>query len=275
MATRAKTTKAKAQASKKPAGKSSPRSKRARHTKTQVMKALKAAGSAQTAKTYRNHGVQGELFGVSYAFLKTFEKQVEHDLALAAALWATGNHDARVFACWIADADAVSASILDGWAAEVADHALAGEVASLAAYTNLGAALSRKWRKRKAEWRATLGWSVVATLAMQPGRGVDEGGLADDELLECLETIEQGIHSAPNRVRHAMNRALITIGCRSSTSAAALAAAKRVGPVEVDHGPTSCKTSVAHEAIRKTLDHYAAKGKLPTDGAAGKRRRHC
>lgn len=256
-------------------GKTTSRPKRAPHTRTQALKALKAAGTAQNVKVYRNHGVKGELYGVSYAFLKQLEKQVEHDLALAEALWATGNHDARVFACWIADADEVTTSALDAWSDDVDNHVLANEVVSLAAYTSLGADLSRSWRKRKAEWRSTLGWSVVGSLAMQPSRGPAEGGLADEELVECLEVIAREIHGAPNRTRHAMNRALIAIGCRKSTSRAALAVAKRVGPVEVDHGPTSCKTDIAYDTIRKTLERYAKQGKLPTDGTAGKRRRHC
>ena len=55
----------------------------------------------------------------------------------------------------------------------------------------------------------------------------------------------------------------------------ALAVAKRVGTVEIDQGDTSCKTPIALNAIKKTLAHYKAKGKKPTDGSAGTRRRHC
>lgn len=58
-----------------------------------------------------------------------------------------------------------------------------------------------------------------------------------------LGTIEKEIHSRKNRVRHAMNGALISIGFRRpSLTKQALAAAKRIGKVEVDHGETGCKT---------------------------------
>ena len=79
--------------------------KATRHSYTEIMKQLKAAGSEQTRKTYRRHGMTGDAFGVSYAALKALDKKVADDSELAEKLWASGNHDARVFACWIAEED--------------------------------------------------------------------------------------------------------------------------------------------------------------------------
>lgn len=250
-------------------------SKAKRLSYTQVMKELRAAGSAQTRKTWSRHGVTGDLFGVSYAFLKDLDKRTQNDQALAEKLWSSGNHDARVFACWIAEEDKVTHKLLDTWSKEAGSHSLGIEVAALAAFTTLGAARSRKWRNMKNEMRCSMGWSVLSNLAMQPNRPAEEGGVDDAELSECLKEIESRIHEAPNRARQSMNSALIAIGCRSSMTKKALAVAKRVGTVEVDHGDTSCKTNVAYDTIKKTVAHYAAKGKQPTDGSAGKRRRHC
>lgn len=246
-----------------------------RFTFTQVMKELKAAGSAQTRKTLANHGVTSECFGVSYAFLKDLDKRVENDQELAEKLWATGIVDARIFACWIAEEDKVTHKLLDSWARDLVDVPLGGELAALAAYTSLGAARSRKWRSMKNDLRAGMGWQILGTLALQPDRPPAEGGVLDDELLECIAEIEAKVHDAPNRTKQMMNQALIAIGCRPSMTKKALAAAKRIGPVEVDQGNTSCKTDVAYDKIRKIVDHYAAKGKVPTDGSGGKRRRHC
>ena len=64
------------------------------------------------------------------------------------------------------------------------------------------------------------------------------------------------IHSPPNRVRYAMNTALIMIGCRNAfLRAAAIAAARRIGPVEVDHGATGCKTPAAEAYIAQVVAH--------------------
>lgn len=246
-----------------------------RQSYTAVMKQLKAAGSSQTRKTYARHGVMGESFGVSYAVLKQLDKEVADDLELAEKLWASGNHDARVFACWVVDIEKVTAKLLDAWAKDVDNHALGGELVGLAAFTKLGAKRSAAWRKLKAETRSAMGWGIVANLAMQPDRSPAEGGLADDDLRICLADIDAKIHDAPNRTRSSMNSALIAIGCRMTTSKEALVVARRLGAIEVDQGDTACKTPIAFDTIKKTVAHYEAKGKKPTDGSAGKRRRHC
>jgi hypothetical protein len=76
--------------------------------------------------------------------------------------------------------------------------------------------------------------------------------LPDEYFENHLEMIERGIHSAKNRVRAAMNGALIGIGMRNSRlEKKALAAAARIGRVEVDHGETGCKTPDAAAYIRK------------------------
>ena len=85
--------------------------------------------------------------------------------------------------------------------------------------------------------------------------------LAGDAWFEQrIEAVEAGIHQAPNRKRETMNTALIAIGCRNKRlRKAAEAAAKRIGPVEVDHGATSCKTADAVEYIARTWNHRAGK----------------
>ena len=46
-------------------------------TRTEVMKELKANGSAQTRKTYRRHGLTGDMFGVSYAVLGKMKRKIK------------------------------------------------------------------------------------------------------------------------------------------------------------------------------------------------------
>lgn len=251
----------------------SKRSERTSYTK--VMKELKAAGHPRTAQAYVRGGAQGEVFGVSYASLKSLVKKVENDQELAQKLWESGNHDARVFACWVADENEVDLKLLDTWCRDVTDHGLGSELAGLAAYVDAAAMCSRKWRKAKAELKCAMGWIVLTSIATQPDRSQAEGGVTDEELRECLVRIEDRIKDSPNRVRMRMNQALIAIGCRSSMTKEALAVAKRVGIVDVDYGDRSCKTDVAYDKIKRVVAHYKAKGKKPTDGSAGMRRRHC
>jgi len=56
-------------------------------------------------------------------------------------------------------------------------------------------------------------------------------------------------------VRNAMNNALIAIGIRNPhLEKKAIAAAQKIGKVEVDHGETGCKTPDAIPYIQKSLD---------------------
>ncbi len=241
----------------------------------EVMAELKANGSAQTRKTYRNAGIRGELFGVSYAFLKKLHKRVKVDHELAIGLWKTGILDARTFACWVADAEKTTIKLLETWARDESAPHLAGELAAFAQDTDLAAGRMHKWIGMKSTYRTTLGWSIAGKLAMQPHRGPDEGGLDEDDVADLLDRLEHGLQEAPNRTRYVMNSTLISIGCRPGWMKKAIAVARKVGKVDVDFGSRSCQVKDATATIKQTVEHYKQQGKSPTDGTAGQRRRHC
>src|SRR5579863_8795596 len=95
----------------------------------ETMKLLEAAGSEQTRKTYRRHGVSGPQFGVSYATIKPLAKKIKTDHTLAAQLWDTGNHDARILATMIADPKAATAKQIDQWAKALDNYVLTDALA--------------------------------------------------------------------------------------------------------------------------------------------------
>jgi 3-methyladenine DNA glycosylase AlkD len=221
----------------------------------EVMSALEKAGSAQARKTYTRHGATEPMFGVSFAFLKILLQKIRVDQELALALWNTRNFDARNLAVKIADPLLMSPTDLDRWASEPTMRGCHAYVASLAAEGPHGRSRAAAWLKSKSEAQRSCGWLLVAALASR-----DEG-LASDWVAPHLATVEKSIHTAPNREREAMNGALIALGCRDGAARkAALAAAKRIGPVTVDHGDTDCKTPSAAAAIEKAWAHAAAKG---------------
>ena len=87
--------------------------------KTEVMSTLKGLGNPRHKATFERHGVFGDAFGVSYADLYKLVKKIGTDQKLADQLWASGNHDARVLAAFIADPAAMKAADLDTWAKTV------------------------------------------------------------------------------------------------------------------------------------------------------------
>jgi 3-methyladenine DNA glycosylase AlkD len=215
--------------------------------KTQALAKLESLGTAQNRKIYGRHGVTREMYGVSYANLGKLVKEIKVDHALALDLWASGNHDARVLATMVADPDAIDAKTLNAWAKALDSYVIADAFSKLAAQSPVGRKRTETWVRSKDEWIGTAGWNVVAQVA---------DGLPEATCRELLTTIESGIHKAKNRARYSMNNALISIGARGGAlQKAAVAAAKRIGPVEVDHGETGCKTPDAAAYIKKTLEY--------------------
>lgn len=221
----------------------------------EVMSALERAGSAQTKKTYARHGAVEPMFGVSFAHLKTLMKRIKVDQKLALALWDTGNFDARNLAVKVAEPSLMSAKDLDRWASQATARMCHGYVAHLAAEGPHGRSRADAWLASKSDVLRPFGWLLVGALAMRD-QGIESSWFADR-----MATIEKTIHTVPNEEREAMNQALIAVGGRDrATRKAALAAAKRIGPVTVDHGDTACKTPGATEHIEKAWAYAAARG---------------
>jgi 3-methyladenine DNA glycosylase AlkD len=219
----------------------------------EVMQQLEAAGSEQTRKTYGRHGIKNEMFGVSYATLGTLTKKLKVNQELAVQLWASGNHDAQTLATMIADPKLMSASLLEEWAKSLANYPISDAFAKLAARTPLAQKKFEKWMNAKNDLLSHTGWLMLAQAVSNPE-------LPDSYFETHLATIEREIHSRPNRVRYVMNSVVIAIGGRNhNLQKLALATAKKIGKVEVDHGDTNCKTPDATAYILKMAAHREKK----------------
>ncbi|MEM7355690.1 MAG: DNA alkylation repair protein [Acidobacteriota bacterium] len=215
-------------------------------TAVKILAELEAEGTAQNRKVYARHGVGENMYGVSYATLGKLKKRIKVDQELAEALWASGNHDARVLATMVADPQAIRSTQLDTWSKDLDNYVLTDAFASLAAKTPFVRTKFAKWSRSRNESIGQAGWLQLCSLA----RSDEE--LDDSFFEEQLQTIESEIHQRKDRVRYAMNSALIQIGARNTAlKRQAIAAAQRIGAVEVDHGETGCKTPEAVGYIEK------------------------
>ena len=225
-------------------------------TLADTMRELEQAGSAQTRKTYARHGAAEPMFGVSFALLKALTKRIDVDHELALALWDTGNFDARNLAMKIVDPSRMTSADLDRWVRESsAARMCGGYVAMLAAEGPHAAAKLAQWLASKDNRERLAGWTLLGQLAQR------EETSPDTVFEKRLVEIERNIHAAPNSEREVMNMAVITIGCRNAAlRKSALAAAKQIGKVEIDHGDTGCKTPNAADYLEKTWAHAKLKG---------------
>jgi 3-methyladenine DNA glycosylase AlkD len=166
------------------------------------------------------------------------------DHVLARALWDSGNYDAMLLGSMVADPKAATRELLEDWAADVYCTALADQLAGYAGQTALAQELMEQWTRSDDEWIGRAGWDVLGCLAL------GKEPLPDGLFEQYLDTIEREIHGRRNFTRHAMNNALIAIGMRNDhLEALAIAAARRIGKVEVDHGQTCCQTPDAESYI--------------------------
>lgn len=226
----------------------------------QTMATLKKLGTAQSVKIYKRHGAGDNLFGVSFADLNVLKKKIKIDHDLAAQLWKTGNTDAQSLATMIADPEEFTPSSADAWLRDISCYYLGGLFAGLIARSKIATSRVRKWTKSKKETVRQAGYDLICVLLRN-----DADALPDDECRSFLATIRKEIHGSPNRARHAMNMALTAVGIyKPSLRAEAIAAARQIGKVEVDHGQTSCKTPDAEAYINKAAARKPPKRKRKT-----------
>jgi hypothetical protein len=225
-----------------------------RMTLDEAMRALKEAGSAQARKTYLRHGATEPLFGVSFATLKVLVKRIGVDHDLSRALFETGNFDARNLALKIADAARVTPEDLDRWASAGLPRMCGGYVAMLAAESPHGRSTADRWLAASAPTVRCAGWGLAAQLASR------DPSVPPSWFEARLDDLERDIHAVPNDERYARNAALIAFGGHGpGLRDKALAAAARIGHLDVDHGDTDCETPDAATSIGKLWAHAAAK----------------
>ena len=231
----------------------------------QAMQRLKSAGTAQNRKVYARHGIPEPMFGVSIANLERIKKDIlrlptpapryaKHDHPLAVRLWKSGNHDARALGVNLADPEQMGSAELDQWMRDCDSYPSEGMMVGLTARTRFAQSKMKKWRKSQKELTAAAGWNLLVEIAQ------NDQDLPDSFFAPYLQEIRESIHSGKNRARYAMNNAVIAIGGRSpNLRRRAIAAAKRIGQVQVDHGETGCKTPDAVPYIERIWERKTRK----------------
>ncbi len=219
-----------------------------------ILSEMEGLGTEQARKTYKRHGVGDNAYGVSYSDLGKFQKKLKTNHEIALDLWNSGIHDAQILSLMIADPQKADSKQLDQWVQSLTNYVMTDAFSAYIAKTPLAKEKADMWIQSDKEWVSSAGWNVIAHLAM------DDTTLPDSYFEGLLQVIERDLPNALNRTRHEMNNALIAIGARNpALQANAVAEARRIGKVKVDHGLTNCKTPDAVSYIQKTVDHRMAK----------------
>lgn len=212
-----------------------------------ILAMLKKLGKPQTAAIYERYGTGENVFGVLTSELTKLQKKIKVDHALALELWKTGNAEARALALQVADPAKLTRADADGLLKDGPVRFVGYYLSGLLARSPIAEPTMRAWMSSPDEYRREMGYGILSARLKH-----DPDSVSDAEAGKLLATIEQEIHRSPNWARYAMNGALIAIGIfKPALRQKAIAAAKRIGKVEVDHGETYCKTPDAVPYIQK------------------------
>ncbi|HMN95068.1 MAG TPA: DNA alkylation repair protein [Phycisphaerales bacterium] len=197
---------------------------------------LKAAADEQQRTHYLRHGVKPPMFGVPAAVLRGVAKQVKRNQPIAEALWASGNHDARILATMIADPALCAPETLERWCRTTENALLAETLGAFAATFENPLPRIDQWCRDRGEFVRATGYYAAIALVRAGG------GVPAEWVQKRIGAVAKDMNGAANRAREAMARALVAFGSgRDGTFAAAMTVAKRLGIVDIDHGEAGVK----------------------------------
>ncbi|MFN0018788.1 MAG: DNA alkylation repair protein [Pirellulaceae bacterium] len=217
-------------------------------TAKEIVAELKKYATAQTKKTWMNHGAQEPCLGVKVEDMKKIQKRVKMDYQLALDLYDTGIADAMYLAGLIADDAKMTKKDLQKWL----DNATWGMVAEwtipwVASSSPHGRELALKWMKSKNDSHASAGWQTYSSLVAIK----EDADLDLAEIKGLLAQVAKTIHQQPNRVKYVMNSFVIAVACYvKPLHKLAVDTAKGIGKVDVEL-VGACKIPFAPDQIKK------------------------
>jgi 3-methyladenine DNA glycosylase AlkD len=192
---------------------------------TYILAELRSMGSEKNRSGMARYGIKVEnAFGVSVYQLRKIAKRLGNDHALALALWATGNHEARLLACFVDDPTAVTERQLEAWARDFDSWDICDQATtSLFDLTAHAWGKAVQWAARDEEWVKRAGFTLIAGLA------VHDKSATDQAFCKLLPLIARGASDPRNFVKKAVNWALRNIGKRNrALNVAAIACAEKI-----------------------------------------------
>ncbi|HVY20523.1 MAG TPA: DNA alkylation repair protein [Bauldia sp.] len=177
----------------------------------QVLAELRALGSEEGRAGMARFGINtAKAFGVSMAAQRPLERKYRRNHALAAELWASGFHEARILAALIEDPKLVTPQQMDAWVADFNSWDLCDQACmKVFARTPYVATKVAKWAKDKREFVRRAAFATIAGYAVAAKKAPDA------EFAPFFALIEQYATDERNFVRKAVNWALRQIGKRS------------------------------------------------------------
>jgi 3-methyladenine DNA glycosylase AlkD len=204
----------------------------ARVQAAEVLARLRAEANPDNVAGMARFGISpvGTL-GVSMPRIRAFAKELRplrranpaQAHQVAAELWASGVHEARILAGLVDVPALVSEEQADAWVAELDSWDVCDQLSGLWAATEFAYCKARDWTDAEAVFVKRSGFVLMCALAVHDKKAPDA------DLIAFLPLIERHADDDRNFVKKAVNWALRQIGKRSaSCHGPAVAAAERI-----------------------------------------------
>jgi 3-methyladenine DNA glycosylase AlkD len=193
-------------------------------------------------------GTLGVSMPVVRSLAREGKKRVGRDRAarheLAALLWASGVHEARIMASLVDEPSLVDDAQTEAWAAALDSWDVCDQLClNLLRRTPLAWVKAAEWTARPEEFVKRAGFALGATLA------VHEKSAPDDDFLTLLACAEREAADERNMVKKAVNWQMRQIGKRTATlNAAVIATCERL--LE-QHADSKAARWIARDALRE------------------------
>ena len=180
--------------------------------------------------------------GVTVTELRRFARDLGHDHELAAALWASGVHEARLLASLVDEPAMVSEAQMEAWVADLDSWDVCdGVCGNLFDRTPFALDKAVEWSTREPEFEKRAAFALMASAA------VHRKDLPDAAFASLLPVIRAQAIDERNYVKKAVSWALRQIGKRSSgLNSQAVRTAERIERID-----SPAARWVARDALRE------------------------
>lgn len=208
-----------------------------------VIRRLEALASPHDREGMARFGINTErALGISVTSLRGIARDIGMDHLLAANLWESGIHEARLLATLVDDPRAVTREQMETWAADFDSWDLCDQCCmNLFWRTPYALEKASKWARRDEEFVKRAAFALMARLATK------KANTPEDVLGTFFPLIERAAGDDRNFVRKAVNWALRQIGKNSRRlNELAIASAERIRAQD-----TRSARWIANDALRE------------------------
>jgi 3-methyladenine DNA glycosylase AlkD len=219
--------------------KGAPRSRRCR----EILQRLKARSDPKAVAGMVRFGISPKgTYGVPVPYIRALAREVGRDHGLAAELWASGIHEARILASMIDVPAQVTERQMDSWARDFDSWDVCDQCCSnLFDKTAFAYGKAAEWSSRKEEFVKRAGFTLMACLAVHDKKA------GDGCFAAFFPIIMREAGDDRNFVRKSVNWALRQIGKRNPRlNRKAIATAQRIAKT----GSKSARW-IASDALRE------------------------